>query len=76
MLIGDEDERPYDRPPLSKDYLQGKSEKEKIYVHPEAWYADNDVELLLGHRVTLVEPAGPPADRRWRRAVRLRQAAR
>jgi 3-phenylpropionate/trans-cinnamate dioxygenase ferredoxin reductase subunit len=47
VLIGDETERPYNRPPLSKDYLQGKSEKEKIYVHPERWYVDNDVELRL-----------------------------
>jgi 3-phenylpropionate/trans-cinnamate dioxygenase ferredoxin reductase subunit len=47
VLLADEPERPYDRPPLSKDYLQGKSEKEKIYVHPERWYVDNDVELLL-----------------------------
>ena len=40
VLIGEEAERPYERPPLSKDYLQGKSEKEKIYVHPEGWYAE------------------------------------
>ena len=34
VLIGDEDERPYERPPLSKDYLLGKAERETIYVHP------------------------------------------
>ncbi len=37
VLIGDEAERPYERPPLSKDYLMGRSEKEKVYVHPEQW---------------------------------------
>ncbi|MHB1536879.1 MAG: NAD(P)/FAD-dependent oxidoreductase [Acidimicrobiales bacterium] len=55
VLIGEEVERPYDRPPLSKDYLQGKSEKEKIYVHPENWYADHDVELRLEARVTTID---------------------
>lgn len=52
VLLGEETERPYNRPPLSKDYLQGKSEKDKIYVHPEAWYAEHDIELRLDTRVT------------------------
>lgn len=55
VVIGDESERPYDRPPLSKDYLQGRSEKEKIYVHPERWYADNDVELRLNCPASLID---------------------
>src|ERR1039458_7491021 len=57
LLIGEETERPYNRPPLSKDYLQGKSEKEKIYVHPEGWYAGHDVELRLDSRVTALDRA-------------------
>ncbi|MBW4077699.1 MAG: FAD-dependent oxidoreductase [Acidobacteria bacterium] len=57
VLLGDEHERPYDRPPLSKDYLQGKVEKDKIYVHPERWYVDNDVELLLNKRASLIDVA-------------------
>jgi 3-phenylpropionate/trans-cinnamate dioxygenase ferredoxin reductase component len=52
VLVGDEAERPYERPPLSKDYLQGKSEKDKIYVHPEDWYASHDVELVLETKVS------------------------
>jgi 3-phenylpropionate/trans-cinnamate dioxygenase ferredoxin reductase subunit len=55
LLIGDEAERPYERPPLSKDYLQGKAEKETIYVHPEDWYASHDVELILRTRVTAAD---------------------
>ncbi|MGB6771279.1 MAG: FAD-dependent oxidoreductase [Candidatus Dormiibacterota bacterium] len=55
VLIGEEDERPYERPPLSKEYLLGKSGKEKIYVHPEAWYRDHDVELLLGSPVIALD---------------------
>jgi len=55
VFIGDESERPYNRPPLSKDYLQGKTEKEKIYVHPQTWYDDNDVELRLNCPATLID---------------------
>ncbi|MGC1405347.1 MAG: FAD-dependent oxidoreductase [Candidatus Dormiibacterota bacterium] len=55
VLIGEEDERPYERPPLSKEYLLGKSGKEKIYVHPEAWYRDHEVELLLGSPVIALD---------------------
>ena len=47
-LIGAEHERPYERPPLSKDYLRGEAERETIYVHREAFYAEHDIELRLG----------------------------
>jgi 3-phenylpropionate/trans-cinnamate dioxygenase ferredoxin reductase component len=50
ILIGDELDRPYERPPLSKDYLRGEAERESIYVHPERFYAEHDVELRLGRR--------------------------
>jgi 3-phenylpropionate/trans-cinnamate dioxygenase ferredoxin reductase subunit len=55
VLIGAEVERPYDRPPLSKDYLQGKSERDKIYLQPPGWYAEHDIELRLDTRVTAVD---------------------
>ena len=48
VLIGSEAERPYERPPLSKDYLRGESERDKVYVHPESFYAERDIELQLG----------------------------
>jgi 3-phenylpropionate/trans-cinnamate dioxygenase ferredoxin reductase component len=57
VLIGEETERPYERPPLSKDYLMGKAERETIYVHPASWYAEHDVDLRLGTAVTAVDPA-------------------
>jgi 3-phenylpropionate/trans-cinnamate dioxygenase ferredoxin reductase subunit len=50
VLVGDEPDRPYERPPLSKDYLRGDAERETIYVHPEAFYAEHGVELRLGRR--------------------------
>ena len=37
VLIGDEAERPYERPPLSKGYLLGEQNKDKLYVHDESW---------------------------------------
>ena len=55
VLVGEEHERPYERPPLSKDYLQGRSEREKIFVHPSVWYAEHDIELQLGTRVTRLD---------------------
>src|SRR5580704_14401723 len=57
VLIGEETERPYERPPLSKDYLLGKAERETIYVHPPQWYAEHDVDLRLGVTVTSIDPA-------------------
>ena len=57
VLIGEEAERPYERPALSKDYLLGKAERETIYVHPPAWYAEHGVDLRLGTVVTGVDPA-------------------
>ena len=45
VLIGDEPELPYERPPLSKDYLRGESPREKARVHPDAYYDEHGVEL-------------------------------
>ncbi len=48
VLVGSEHERPYERPPLSKDYLRGEVGREKVYVHDEGFYAEHDIELRLG----------------------------
>jgi 3-phenylpropionate/trans-cinnamate dioxygenase ferredoxin reductase subunit len=57
VLIGAEDERPYERPPLSKDYLRGELPREKIYVHDERFYASHDIDLRLGRTVASVRPS-------------------
>lgn len=57
VLIGEESDRPYERPPLSKDYLLGKAERETLYVHPQEWYAEHDVDLRLGVAVTAIDRA-------------------
>ena len=48
VLIGAEHERPYERPPLSKDYLRGEAGREKVYVHDEGFYAEQGIDLRLG----------------------------
>ena len=56
-LLGQEPNAPYERPPLSKDYLQGKADRDSIFVHTESWYAEHAVDLSLGSAVTSLDPA-------------------
>ena len=56
VLIGAEPDRPYERPPLSKEYLRGEMEKPKLYMKPEEFYAKHEIELVLGTVVTAVDP--------------------
>ena len=56
-LLGQEPNAPYERPPLSKDYLQGKADRDSIFVHPEPWYAEHAVELSLDSAGTSLHPA-------------------
>ncbi|MBV9922888.1 MAG: FAD-dependent oxidoreductase [Pseudonocardia sp.] len=55
VLFGAEEHLPYERPPLSKDYLQGRPEAP--FVHPAEWYAEQDVDLRLGTRITALDRA-------------------
>lgn len=55
MLIGDEEHRPYERPPLSKDYLVGKAERDSIFVHQATWYTERHVALRLGVPATALD---------------------
>ncbi|MDD7937968.1 FAD-dependent oxidoreductase [Actinomycetospora lutea] len=55
VLIGDEQERPYDRPPLSKEYLQGNAGRDAVYLHPADWYAEHGIELRTGVRASAVD---------------------
>src|SRR5215204_7522213 len=54
VLLGGEAERPYERPPLSKDYLRGEAEG-KPYVHPEVFYAENEIGLRTSTTVTDID---------------------
>ncbi len=57
VLIGAEQERPYERPPLSKGYLLGNDPRDSAFVHPEGWYAEHDVDLREGTTVAAIDPA-------------------
>jgi 3-phenylpropionate/trans-cinnamate dioxygenase ferredoxin reductase subunit len=57
LLIGAEPQFPYERPPLSKQYLRGEMPFEKMLVRPAEFYAQNRLETLLGVRVAGVEPS-------------------
>jgi 3-phenylpropionate/trans-cinnamate dioxygenase ferredoxin reductase subunit len=55
VLVGAEADRPYERPPLSKEYLRGEAGDEKLFVHPEGFYAEHDIELLLGREAVSLD---------------------
>ncbi|MER5364581.1 FAD-dependent oxidoreductase [Streptomyces sp. NPDC002722] len=55
ILLGDERDHPYERPPLSKGYLSGKEDRDSVFVHETAWYAGADIELHLGQPVTALD---------------------
>ena len=56
-IISTESFPPYHRPPLSKDFLKGKTEKEKLAFKPEAFYADNQITLTLDTEVLSIDRA-------------------
>lgn len=57
LMIGREPEMPYERPPLSKEYLARDKEFERLYIRPAQFWADKNVELALSTEVTAVDPA-------------------
>ncbi|HEY1329913.1 MAG TPA: FAD-dependent oxidoreductase [Actinomycetota bacterium] len=63
VLIGAESHLPYERPPLSKEYLRGETPRQDVYLQPPSWFEEQDVELRLGTRATGLDP--------HRRLVRL-----
>jgi 3-phenylpropionate/trans-cinnamate dioxygenase ferredoxin reductase subunit len=58
VLVGAEAERPYERPPLSKDYLRGEAGRDAIYVHDHGYYGEHDIELRLGRHAVTLDVAG------------------
>ena len=57
LLIGEEPFPPYQRPPLSKQYLAGEMPVERVFLRPEAFYADKSIDLRLGTRVARIDRA-------------------
>jgi 3-phenylpropionate/trans-cinnamate dioxygenase ferredoxin reductase subunit len=54
-LIGAEPERPYERPPLSKEFLRHETERERVFLRPPEFYAEQEIELRLGVRASAVD---------------------
>jgi 3-phenylpropionate/trans-cinnamate dioxygenase ferredoxin reductase subunit len=57
LLLGDEAQRPYDRPPLSKAYLRGETDRDSLYLHEAGFYAAHDIELHTSAPVRSIHPA-------------------
>jgi 3-phenylpropionate/trans-cinnamate dioxygenase ferredoxin reductase component len=57
VVMTAEPELPYERPPLSKDFLRGEAGREKTCTHDEAWYREHDVEVVLATRASTMDPA-------------------
>ena len=56
LLIGDEALPPYQRPPLSKKYLLGELARERLFIRPETWYADQGVDTKLSTKIESIDP--------------------
>lgn len=57
VLVGDERHLPYERPVLSKGFMLGSESRDSAFSHDQQWYADNDVELVLGDPAVTLDPA-------------------
>ncbi|UZK68535.1 FAD-dependent oxidoreductase [Sphingomonas sp. S1-29] len=57
LMVGDEAELPYERPPLSKDYLSGERAFERLLIRPAAFWAERDIAFRLSTRVVAVDAA-------------------
>src|SRR4051794_9515191 len=56
VLLGAEEERPYERPELSKKYLRGEVDRDSLYVHDERFYEEQQIDLRTGTTVTAIDP--------------------
>jgi 3-phenylpropionate/trans-cinnamate dioxygenase ferredoxin reductase subunit len=74
LLVGREPEPPYERPPLSKEYLRGEAERGDALVNPAEWYGENGVELLTGTNVMSLDPQARTAKLQGGEEVRFEQA--
>jgi 3-phenylpropionate/trans-cinnamate dioxygenase ferredoxin reductase component len=58
VLIGAEPDRPYERPPLSKEVVRGEVQGDSVFLRPPQWYDEQEIELRLGGRVRQLDPSG------------------
>jgi 3-phenylpropionate/trans-cinnamate dioxygenase ferredoxin reductase component len=56
LLVGREQDPPYERPPITKEYLRGEASREDAYVNEASWYEENGVDLRTGTNVMSLDP--------------------
>ena len=71
VLIGEEAYVPYQRPPLSKKFLAGEMERDRLYIKPEKFYADKNIDVMLNTRVTKNRSRRQRSRNRFRHTHRL-----
>jgi 3-phenylpropionate/trans-cinnamate dioxygenase ferredoxin reductase subunit len=74
LLVGREPEPPYERPPLSKEYLRGEAERADAHVNSLSWYEDNGVELATGRNVMSLDTEARTAKIQGGEEVAFKQA--
>jgi 3-phenylpropionate/trans-cinnamate dioxygenase ferredoxin reductase subunit len=74
LLVGREPDPPYERPPLSKEYMRGEAERKDAYVHDAGWYEENGVELLSGTNVMALDAGARTAKLQTREEVGFSKA--
>jgi len=74
MLVGSEPHRPYNRPPLTKEYMQGKALPEQAFLDRPGFYHENNIELLLGTTVTALDASARTATLSEGRVVKFEKA--
>src|ERR1700712_1650297 len=74
LLVGREPEPPYERPPLSKDYLRGDASRADAYVNDPSWYEENRVELAIGKNAMSIDAEARTAKIQGGEAVAFGQA--
>ena len=74
LLVGREPEPPYERPPISKEYLRGEAERADAYVNPLTWYEQNGVELATGRNVMSLDTEARTAKIQGGEEVAFKQA--
>jgi 3-phenylpropionate/trans-cinnamate dioxygenase ferredoxin reductase subunit len=74
LLAGREPDPPYNRPPVSKEYLTGRATRADALYHPDGWYAEHDVELLTRTSVMKLDPGAREATLSTKQTVSFGQA--
>jgi 3-phenylpropionate/trans-cinnamate dioxygenase ferredoxin reductase component len=74
LLVGREPDPPYNRPPCSKGYLQGKETRDETFFRPEAWWKENDIELLVRTSVMKLDAGAKTATLSTKEEITFDQA--